>query len=247
MYSYCANTTNPKTSADTPAPSLGESYGTAEAVLSPDSPDDDDLFDGHIKQEPIDTPFNTTLLQPIFENLDVKPLPLSPLDPIQHSAAMLSDLQCRSSTKASSGTNLHPSNITITNHTSKTTTSTSASLNPWAQLILHLLNIQLQICYKTLLIAIWSLSPSQMARSIQASTLRLTSRSTTSSTTLAQSTALAQRKAATGRLAAKGALVALQRWSGGRLGERFGELRSQRALLRKRQKGLHWDQSGGGV
>ncbi|KAK5135228.1 hypothetical protein LTR08_005478 [Meristemomyces frigidus] len=78
--------------ADSPEPSLVESYGTAEAAPSPETPDEDDIFDGHVKQEPTDTAF-TTPLQPSFENLDAKSLPLSPLDPTQHSAAMLCDLQ----------------------------------------------------------------------------------------------------------------------------------------------------------
>ena len=209
-----------------------------------ESPDDDDLFDNAsiVKQEPSDITFSTTL-PPVFENLDAKPLPLSPLDPTQHSAAMLCDLQCRSSSQASNGINMR-SSISPT----KTTNSpTSASLNLWAQLILQLCNIQLQICYKTLLIAVWSLSPLRMARMMQASTLRLTSRSMTSSTTLVRSTALAQRNiAATSRLTVQGALVALQRSDRRRVDVESAARRRESMLRRrKRQDYEDVDQNGG--
>ncbi|KAK4547667.1 hypothetical protein LTR36_000624 [Oleoguttula mirabilis] len=80
----------------TPAPSLIESHGSAEAAPTPASPDDDDddnfqLID-HVKQEPLDNTYRTISF-PTYENLDAKPSPLSPLDQTQHSAAMLWDLQ----------------------------------------------------------------------------------------------------------------------------------------------------------
>lgn len=118
---------------------------------------------------------------------------LSPLDLTQQSAALLCDLQCRSS------------------KSSNTTSITSW----WTTLFLYLMTLQLTTTSKTLLMAIWTLSPSRMAALIQASQRRLTSRSTTSSTTLLLSqstTALAQRNAATGSVNLRqGALVALQR------------------------------------
>ncbi|KAK5128328.1 hypothetical protein LTR85_002995 [Meristemomyces frigidus] len=78
--------------SDTPAPSLIESHGTAEAS-SPASPDDDNFeLNDHIKQEPSDNTFRT-FFSPSFDNMDAKPLPLSPLHQTQHSAAMLWDLQ----------------------------------------------------------------------------------------------------------------------------------------------------------
>merc|ERR1712070_1098474 len=167
---------------DTPAPSLVESHGTAEAAPSPSSPATH-MF--HLHSKPT----------------------LSPLDQTQHSAAMLCDLQCRSSPASSINNTL--SRI----QPPKTSTSPSSF---WAALFLHLMMVQIQTCYKTLLVGIWSLSPSRMARMIQASTHRLTSRSMTSSMTtplLLRSTAMAQRNAATSRLARQGALAALQRSS----------------------------------
>merc|ERR1711939_1265936 len=116
-------------------------------------------------------------------------------------------LQCRSS--LASSINNTRSRI----QPPKTSTSPSSS---WAALFLHLMMLQIQTCYKTLLVGIWSLSPSRMARMMQASTHRLTSRSMTSSMTtrlLLRSTAMAQRNAATSRLARQGALAALQRSS----------------------------------
>ncbi|RMY82688.1 hypothetical protein D0861_07776 [Hortaea werneckii] len=197
---------------DTPAPSLVESHGTAEAVPSPSSPATHMFHlhhqDQHIKQEPLDHhPFPSTI-PPAFEtaHLESKPT-LSPLDQTQHSAAMLCDLQCRSSPASSINNTL--SRI----QPPKTSTSPSSF---WAALFLHLMMVQIQTCYKTLLVGIWSLSPSRMARMMQASTHRLTSRSMTSSMTtplLLRSTAMAQRNAATSRLARQGALAALQRSS----------------------------------
>ncbi|KAI7202992.1 hypothetical protein KC316_g1536 [Hortaea werneckii] len=196
---------------DTPAPSLVESHGTAEAAPSPSSPATHMFHlhqDQHIKQEPLDHhPFPSTI-PPAFEtsHLDSKPT-LSPLDQTQHSAAMLCDLQCRSSPASS----INNTRSRIQPH--RTSTSPSSF---WAALSLHLMMLQIQTCYKTLLVGIWSLSPSRMARMMQASTHRLTSRSMTSSMTtplLLRSTAMAQRNAATSRLARQGALVALQRSS----------------------------------
>merc|ERR1711977_211844 len=116
-------------------------------------------------------------------------------------------LQCRSS--LASSINNTRSRI----QPQRTSTSPSSF---WAALFLHLMTLQIQTCYKTLLVGIWSLSPSRMARMMQASTHRLTSRSMTSSMTtplLMRSTAMAQRNAATSRLARQGALAALQRSS----------------------------------
>merc|ERR1712029_767940 len=74
---------------DTPAPSLVESHGTAEAAPSPSSPATHMFHlhqDQHIKQEPLDHPFPSTI-PPAFEtsHLDSKTT-LSPLDQTQHSA-----------------------------------------------------------------------------------------------------------------------------------------------------------------
>ncbi|KAK0336017.1 transcription factor that binds to CRE motif [Friedmanniomyces endolithicus] len=174
---------------DTPAHSLIESHGTYDPPTPDSSPEDDldlDLSFDSVKQEPTDN--LAPYLPPAIENLDVKLL-----DPM-HPAAM-PDLQCRSS-RAS-------------------TTSTSRKFNNtwWATLFLHLMTLQLRTTYKTLLLGVWTLSPSRMARLMQASALRLTSRSTTSSTAplLLRSTALAQLNAATSRPTQQGALRALQR------------------------------------
>ncbi len=110
---------------------------------------------------------------------------LSLLDPTQHSAAMLCDLQCRSSQRSSNGT-------------SPWTPSW------WSTLFLHLMTLTLQTTSKAFLLALWTHSPLRMARLMQASMHRLTSPSTTSSTTqpllLSRSmAALAQRNAATRR------------------------------------------------
>ncbi|KAK5107792.1 hypothetical protein LTR62_000660 [Meristemomyces frigidus] len=165
------------------------------------SPPPDSLMEGMIKQEPAD--ILSTFSAPAFEHLDVKPTTLS-LDPTQHSAAMLCDLQCRSSPASSLVTLL-------------STPSISPSF--WASLFLRLMTLQLQTCYKTILLAIWSLSPSRMARSMQASILRSTSASTTSFITtaplLSRSMAMARSRAATGRSALRRGASALQRPSVG--------------------------------
>lgn len=146
-----------------------------------------------IKQESThDSTLNSIqLLSPPADNLDMKKA-AEELDQAQHSAAMLSDLQCRSSPSAS------PSS------------STTAW---WANLILYMLMASMQTCYKTILTAIWTISPSRMERLIALSTSRLTSRSTTSSTTtlhLWRSMALAQRNAATGLTSTERGALALQ-------------------------------------
>jgi len=134
---------------------------------------------------------------------------------------MLCDLQCRSRA---------PREELTTTTTPLSPPSTSPSSSNWATLILSLSMLQLQITCKTLLLALWSLSPSRMERWMQASMHRLTSRSTTSSTTtplLWRSMALAQRNAATRRRAPQGALAALQRSSvddGRRVGSTGGGL-----------------------
>ena len=95
------------------------------------------------------------------------------------------------------------------------TTSTSW----WTTLFLSLMTLQLQSGYKALLMAIWTLSPSRTARLMEVSTLRLTSRSMTSSTTTSllsrSARGLAQQyNAATARARpAQGAITALQRSS----------------------------------
>nr|POE58646.1 transcriptional activator hac1 [Quercus suber] len=184
-------------SADTPAPSLIESQSTTDNASSPPSPHDSSMrYDmTAIKSEPSDNslPF---LLPPAFENLDAKSSPLLPLDLTQHSAAMLCDLQCRSSRSLSR--DLQHSTISW-----------------WSNLFLTLMTLQLQSCYKTLLTALWTLSPSRMARVMQASAHRLTSRSMTSSMTprLSRSMAMAQLNAATSLSTRQGAPAALPRRS----------------------------------
>ncbi|KAK3710850.1 transcription factor that binds to CRE motif [Vermiconidia calcicola] len=82
--------------ADTPAPSLVESRGSVDAAGSPASPAED-LFDSQpiIKREQNDLTY-PTIMPPAFEVPHDKSNTLSLLDPTQHSAAMLCDLQCRS-------------------------------------------------------------------------------------------------------------------------------------------------------
>ncbi|CAK3919287.1 Transcriptional activator hac1 [Lecanosticta acicola] len=183
----------------TPAPSLVESHGSVQDIpSSPASPAD--IFHDHgspqIKQEPFEAPiFSHALPPPVFENLDAKSSALSPLDPTQHSAAMLCDLQCRSSSGSRSST-----------------LPTSAW---WTNFFLYLMTLQLQTCYRTLLVAIWALSPSRMARLMQASAIRSTSRSTSSSMTLRISRStpgrLARRNAATAHGAPRAHALSLDR------------------------------------
>ncbi|KAK3679497.1 transcription factor that binds to CRE motif [Recurvomyces mirabilis] len=177
---------------ETPVPSLMETE--EDDSPSPDSPPED-----IIKQEPVDS--LPSFMAPNFEYIDAKASTQLSLDPTQHSAAMLCDLPCRSSPASkrvalASTTSISPSSF-------------------WATLFLRLMTLQLQTCYKTILLAIWSLSPSRMARSMQASILRSTSASTTSSTTtttaslLLQSMAMARSRAATGRPALRRGASAL--------------------------------------
>ena len=174
-------------SAETPAPSLIESHDSQEAENSPATPPEP-IFTNvtTIKQEPTDSAFTFYPLS--VDSLDDKS-PLSPLDLTQHSAAMLCDLQCRSRPASSS-------------HSPTTTMMPPSSPTSWALLFLYLVNLNLQTCYKAMLLALWSLFPSRMARLTQASTLHWTSRSKTSSTTpqLLRSMAMARSRAATGRL-----------------------------------------------
>ncbi|KAM3421041.1 hypothetical protein BST61_g1460 [Cercospora zeina] len=143
------------TSAATPAPSLTESHGSQEDPASPSPPVDDNAFH-HIKLEPQDIPVQLNL--PSYE--DSKSSALTPLDLTQHSAAMLcNDLQCRSSRMSS---------------------NTASSLW-WTHILSSMMAFNTQNCYKTLLMALWTTTPSRMARMMQASAAR-SSRSTSSST-----------------------------------------------------------------
>lgn len=163
----------------------------------------------HIKQEPTDSN-GPTLYPSLFDSPDEKlsslPTPSARLDSTQHSAAMLCDLQCRSSPRSSSkGSEANPNRI-------------------WASLILYLLTLQMQTCYKSILLAIWTLSPSRMMRLVQASTIRLASSLNLSTSPLTTSSrnplllratalALAQRNAATGLASTREGANALQRQS----------------------------------
>ncbi|GAB7362036.1 hypothetical protein MBLNU230_g2070t1 [Neophaeotheca triangularis] len=194
----------------TPVPSLtGSRASIDESALSPCSPNDD-LHDMnvHIKQEPTDSN-GPTLYPSLFETPDEKqpsmPAHSTRLDSTQHSAAMLCDLQCRSSPRSSSTGLENPHRI-------------------WASLILYLLNLQMQTCYKSILLAIWTLSPSRMTRLVQTSTMRLASLPNLSTSPLTTSSrnplllrvtalALAQRNAATGLASSLEGAHALQRQS----------------------------------
>ena len=117
---------------------------------------------------------------------------------------MLCDLQCRSSQRSSN-------HIQISHQPSTSTTW-------WTTLFLYIMHLQLQTSYQTTLLAIWTLSPSRMARLMQLSMARSTSPSTTSSTPTPlpspSTLALAQRNAATGRrVDARWGALALQRRS----------------------------------
>lgn len=184
----------PAATASTPAPSLVESHGSVYEAPSPASPAESTFSQPTIKQEPFDNAY-PSMLPPAFDNLDSKSSMLSPLDLTQHSAAMLCDLQCQSSSLSS---------------------STTSQTSWWATLFLYLMNMNLQICYRTLLVAIWTLSPSRMARLMQVSALH-SSRSTISSMTprLLRSTPgrLARLNAATGLRAPQGGANALARQS----------------------------------
>lgn len=183
----------PTSSSTSPVPSHYETrYSIDTTAHSPGSPRETSPAVA-IKQEPEFTLPNTHPLTPPADQLDVKTTAAEELDQAQHSAAMLSDLQCRPSP------------------------SPSPSLSPtawWANLILYTLMAHFQTCYKSMLMAIWTISPSRMERLITLSTSRLASRSRTSSSTLQlwRSMALAQHNAATGlaTLTERGASLALQ-------------------------------------
>jgi len=177
----------------TPGPSplsISQSSPVDEAP-SPASPPYNPLdIPVDIKEEPMDSTVSSAY-PPSFEISESKSL-FPQLDLAQHSAAMLCDLQCQSSSPGSAN---------------------SVSNSWWAAIFLFLMSLQFQTCYKITLLAIWSLSPSRMARLIQVSAHRLASRSTTFSTTplLFRSMAMAQLKAATSRVPKQGAITALQR------------------------------------
>lgn len=174
-----------------PSPLSISQSSPVEEPPSPASPTHNTLdIPVNIKEEPMESTM-TSAYPPSFEISESKSL-FPQLDMAQHSAAMLCDLQCRSSSPGSAN---------------------SISNSWWAGLFLFLMSLQFQTYYKTTLLAIWSLSPSRMARLIQASAHRLASRSKTSSTTphLCRSMAMAQLKAATSRLPKQGASTALPR------------------------------------
>jgi transcriptional activator HAC1 len=134
-----------------------DARSSSEAAPSPATVmDTSPTINATIKQEPTDTIFPNTL-PPAFHSEAKYPS----LDMTQHSAAMLCDLQCQSS-KASP-------------------TTSANSERWWAILFLFLMTQQLQASYKAILLAVWTISPSRMARMIQASAHRLTSRSMNSS------------------------------------------------------------------
>ncbi len=171
-----------------------DSRDSVDYGASPSTPDDrnDDLFDTDvtIKEEP-DLSYPSTINPPTFEfPTSISKPALSLLDPTQHSAVMLCDLPCRSRQQQRMRNNLTTSNPL-----------TPATTSWWTTLFLYITTLHLQTIYKTFLLAVWSHSPSRMAHLMQASTLRLTSRSTTSSTTpllpSRLTVALAQRNAAT--------------------------------------------------
>lgn len=181
-----------------------ESRGSVDAAASPTSPSLFDNCNVDIKQEPHDSPFSNFTQS--FDNLDHKPqMPTLPLfDQTQHSAEMLltSDLPCQSTSRRESK-------------------APSTSINScWATLMLHLLNIQITNTYKTLLLGLWTTSPSRItARMTQALARASTSSLATGSTRMAwmprspKATVLAQHNAATviAGLALQRSLVGLDR------------------------------------
>lgn len=120
---------------------------------------------------------------------------------------MLCDLQCRSTARSSSS---NSNRLVLSN----------PSTSWWTNLFLYLMTLQLQTTCKTLLLALWTHSPSRVTRLMEVSTHRLTSRLRNSSTMtqrlpLPSTLVLAQLNAATGRVPTQqqGALAraALQR------------------------------------
>jgi len=180
---------------DTPAPSLIESRGSIGTATSPASPPD--LYDLtsndiSIKLEPQDSPYSD--YPHTRDNLDGKQqMPtFAPLDETQHSAEMLCDLPCPSSAQSKVA------------HSSSLLFSLSTSQYPIFLGILATLNLSFLTTYRTLLLAMWTTSPSRMARAITASTRASTSPSTSSFTRKVSRTprslsamALAQHNAAT--------------------------------------------------
>lgn len=194
----------------TPAPSLAGSRGSFDATAGPPSPAET-VMSTHpaIKTEPSDLP--TLISPPAFEDPDPKSASLPHLDATQHSAEMLCDLPCPSTACGSR------TSTTIKSRPS----STSATSWLMPRLFLQLLTLNLTTTYRQILLALWTHSPSRMARMMQASTIRLAaatrSRSTISSTMTpypSRSTRpLAQLNAATGLASREGAHVALVRSS----------------------------------
>lgn len=176
---------------------------------------------------------SSTLAPSDLENAELKAISSSmpSLDQAQHSAEMLSsDLPCQSSRSVQPMATVMASEtsqpLTLQAYststwgasssiiTSPNSTNSSQPTMAWAglmsQLFLHLITIQIQNCYRSILLAMWTISPTRMARLMQASTIRLsrTSLLKTSSTTLQSvmrtrphsrsNMALAQLNAATG-------------------------------------------------
>ncbi|EME76857.1 uncharacterized protein MYCFIDRAFT_88928 [Pseudocercospora fijiensis CIRAD86] len=149
--------------ADTPAPSLVESHGSQADVPSPGSPADD-IF--HLQQQPLikqEQPLDNWLELPqAFDNLDEKSSVFTSLGQTQDSAEILCDLQCPPSSK---------------NHS-----STSLLTQCLATLLLAMLNSYLRQCQLSILMALWTDSPSRMEALIRLSKTR-SSLSTLSSRT----------------------------------------------------------------
>lgn len=165
--------------------------------MSPPSPAESIFHQESIKQEPLEQSFPLNTLPPAFDTIDSKSSLLSPLDPTQHSAAMLCDLQCRSSRLSSS--------------------MTSIPMAWMANLFTYLITMQWQVTCQSIMIALWTLSPSRLARMMAASQARLTSRSKISSMTPLPSRSTLRRLAlcntATGLRAPQGGARVLSRLS----------------------------------
>lgn len=142
---------------------------------------------------------------------------------------MLCDLQCQSSSPSS---------------------STTSRASWWTTLFLYLMHINMQTCYRTLLVALWTLSPSRMARLMQVSALSSTSRSTISSMTprLLRSTPgrLARYNAATGLSAPQRSANALARQSPDEVQRARAELTARQAQTDQTRMALSEQSQGAG-
>lgn len=148
----CLSTTTDMTYSGADTPMSSNDTIDPRASLTASSPGDE----GHTPFIKAESPC-TSVIMPSTS----APAPGS-LDQTRHSAAMLCDLQCRSS-------------------------QTLASVW-WAQMMLYLMHMNVMVCYKTLLAASWNLFPARMTRIMEMVSQSTTSSTTCSTKTSSRPT-----------------------------------------------------------